>query len=217
MKIAVITANMGQFDKEIEPVKQSIDFDFYKFTNKNFPARHCSMTARLQARIPKTFSWQMIPDYDIYVWVDSSCALLHTDSVKWFIENLGDNDIAVFKHPNRHTIQEEANYLKERFIKKCKYITPRYENELIDEQLEEIFVDKNYIDKNLYASTAFVYRNNDKMQKALKEWWYHISRFHSIDQLSLPYILWQFNCNVGILPGKYMHIPYLTYVRNKKI
>lgn len=212
MKIAVITASLGNFDTLTEPVEQSISFDFYKFTDKNFFHRQCSMTPRLQARIPKMFSWQMIPGYDYYIWVDGSCTLSHFDSVKWFLEHCKNSDLAVFKHPNRKTIEEEATYLKKRLNMKCPYITPRYENELIDEQLTEIFSTK-YVDDKLFASTAFIYRNTEKVHEMMKNWWYHTSRYHSIDQLSLPYVVWESACVATIIPENYLKIPYLQYVR----
>src|SRR3972149_2401541 len=115
MRIAVVSANMGDFDKLVPYVPQSIPYDFHIFTNVNFPLRYRSMTPRLQARIPKMFSWQMLPDYDYYMWVDSSFSLLHVDSVKWFMEQCTGVDISVLKHPMRNSIMEEAAYLKRRF------------------------------------------------------------------------------------------------------
>jgi len=207
MKIAVITANMGNFDKQVDPVPQSLPFAFFRVTDHDFPLRDRAMTPRLQARIPKMFGWQMFPGYDIYIWVDSSCQLSHPDSVKWFWEQMGyEKDMAVFKHPNRKTVQEEADYIKQRLAKNCPYITPRYKNELIDEQLKEIDPSAQ-----LYASTAFIYRNIPVVQKALKEWWYHTSRFHIVDQLSMPFALREIEKTE--IPQSYLKIPYLKYVR----
>jgi hypothetical protein len=214
MKIAIITANLGNFEKyNTERIYQSIDSHFYLFNDSNFPPRYCSMTHRLQARIVKMFMWQFVPDYDYYLWVDSSCSLSHEDSAKWFLEKLGDKEIAVFKHPNRNTIIDEANYIKKRLDIKCPYITPRYTNELIDEQIREIKSDVSFIDNALYASTAFIYKNGWRIRTAMKEWWYHTSRYHSIDQLALPYVLWKNYLQVAVIKESYLKIPYLKYVR----
>jgi len=212
-EISIITANMGNFEKAVDPVPQSVPIDFFRFTDENFPPRTKAVTPRLQARIVKIFGWQMVPGYNYYIWVDSSCYLPHPDSARWLMEQLGDADIAVFQHPQRKTIQEEADYLKLRLSIKCPYITPRYENELIDEQLAEIYSDKDFVDQNLYASTALIYKNTPQVQEMMKEWWYHTSRFHSIDQLSLPYVLTKSGCKVSVIHEKYNQTPYLTYVR----
>jgi len=216
MKVAVVTANLGKFDREVDYVDQTVPYDFHRFTDHNFPPRNRAMSPRLQARIAKMFHWQMVPDYDYYIWVDSSFALLHKDSVAWLLEQCEDVDIAVLKHPMRDTISEEADYIKERLAKKCKYITPRYENEMVDEQLAEIAAYKSFVDNSLFASTVFVYRNSEKMQHMMKEWWYHTSRYHSVDQLSFPFVLWQYKARVNVIPTKKHHdfkIPYLTLTR----
>ena len=215
-KVAVITANMGNFEKSVGYVRQSVNYDFYMFTDRNFAPRIKSMTPRLQARIVKMFGWQMAPDYDLYIWVDSSFSLLHPDSVKWLIEQCGDKDMAVFAHPNRKTIQEEGYYLR-----KCRrngdpYIRERYKNEMIEDQMEEIMADKGYVDNRLFASTFYVYRNNEKVRGMMKEWWYHTSRYHSVDQLSLPYVIWKTGCVANAIPVKHHNdfkIPYLTLTR----
>jgi len=211
--ITVLTANLGGFDKQIDYVEQTVDYDFFRFTDKNFPPRLGSMTPRLQARIPKMSGWQMKPGYEYYVWVDASCILAKEDSLEWLINKCEDSDFVVFKHPNRNSIKEETDYLKERLEKKCPYITPRYENELIDEQVNIIKADENYIDDHFFASTVMVYKNTEKAHTALFDWWYHTSRYHSIDQLSLPYVLWRSDCDLTVIQESYLKTPYLKYIR----
>lgn len=206
----VVSANLGDFDKPVKHAKQSLDCDYFTYTDENFPPRHCSMTPRLQARIPKMFAWQMNPDYEYYLWVDSSCRLAHKDSLKWFLEQLGDKDLAVFKHPQRKTVQEEADYLKKRLAKNCPYITPRYENERIDDQMA--VVEPN---AQLYASTAFIYKNDTPARDALTIWWTHTSLYHSIDQLSLPIALKNSGCTFNEIDEDYSNCKWLEYVRNK--
>jgi hypothetical protein len=204
--IATVTANLGSFDKN---EYRNIDFVFH---DENFPPRSDSMTPRLQARIVKMFMWQFVPDYDYYLWVDASCQL-EPGGEEWFMKQLGYNDIAVFAHPHRDTVQEEADYLKERLElegsgKKQKYILDRYENEDIDGQLEE--VDPT---APLYASTAFIYRDSPRVRRAMKEWWHNTSRYHSIDQLSLPWAIR--DLDVSVIEENYLKCEALTYVRNQ--
>lgn len=215
-RVAVISANIGYFDPIVEYVRQSVSYDFFRFTDDSFPSRVASMTPRLQARIPKCFGWQMAPDYDVYIWVDSSCSLQHEHSVVWFLEQCRGADFAFFKHPDRNTINEEYEFLKLKMQEKNKYLYPRYMNELLEEQMMEIRSDKSFIDDRLFASTAFVYKNNSRTRAMLKEWWYHISRYHTIDQLALPYVLYKSKCTFNTINIKYTKTPYLTYTRNGK-
>lgn len=199
-QIAVVSANIGGFEKPIDDGRTTI-------TDAEFSRRDKSMTPRLQARIVKTHMWEFVPGHDYYLWVDSSCRL-QKDGLRWFVDKLGGADIAVFKHPHRNTVQKEADYLKERLGMGCPYITPRYENEDIDGQLA--VVDPS---AELYASTAFICGNSPKVRAAMRDWWYHISRYHSIDQLSLPYV--SRDLKVNVIPDNYLKCEALEYVRGR--
>jgi len=208
-KIAVVSANLDNFDQPVAPVQQSVPCDFHIFTDENFPPRHRAMTPRLQARLVKMFMWQFVPDYDLYLWVDSSCTLPHPDSVKWFADHLGDMDMAVLRHPHRSTIGEEAEYIKQRVASGDRYLTSRYDNELIDEQMAEI----DDPELPLYASTAFICRLTYDIKRIMKEWWYHTSRYHIVDQLALPYVLNREHCRYNVIPDNFMKCKYIKPVR----
>lgn len=219
MKICIVTANLGGFDKQVDPVnpqalpKDVEELRFHRFTDEDFPPRFNSMTPRLQARIPKMFAWQMLPGYDYYLWFDASCTLPKSDSVLWFLKQIEGADIAVFKHPNRETVQQEADYLKERLElertgQKQPYVLPRYENERIDDQLA--VVDPQAM---LYASTAFIYKDTQAARDLLTIWWLHTSLYHSIDQLSLPTAIQHSGATVNVIQENYMDCEYLKYVR----
>src|SRR3989338_9885989 len=102
MRIAVLQANLGDFDTPVKPVSQSIPFTFHRWTDKNFPPI-TGLTSRMQYRIPKTHGWQMLPGYDYYIWLDGSVSFTRDDSIKYYLDQIGDNDIALFKHPQRQT------------------------------------------------------------------------------------------------------------------
>jgi hypothetical protein len=211
MKVCVYSANLGNFDSPKPNAEQTVGHEFCLFTDENFRPRTKSMTPRLQARIVKMFGWQLVPDYDVYIWHDASTRLSRPDTVQWLLDKVQEHDIAVFKHPNRNTVLEEADYLKHRLIiekhePKRRYVLSRYEGEDIDGALSE--VDPN---RELFASTVFVYRNFPNVQKALKEWFYYTSRYHSIDQLGLPEAIKDLRVNV--IPDKYMECQYLEHTR----
>lgn len=205
IRTAVVSANFGEFEKPIDDGRITI-------TEKEFPLRDKSMTPRLQARIVKTHMWQFVPGYDNYLWIDSSCKLKNK---QWFIDQLGEADIAVFKHPHRDTVQEEADYLEERLGlekrgKKQQYLLPRYENEDISGQLAH-----TNPQLKLFASTAFIYKNRYRTRSAMESWWYYISRYHSIDQLSFPQAIAGWNLAVNVIKENYENCEGMEFVRNK--
>jgi hypothetical protein len=220
MKVAMITANLGNFDPSIEPVPQvmpdGVELEMFQFTDENFPPRSNSMTPRLQARIPKMFGWEMVPGFDYYIWYDSSLTPLRSDSAAWLLSKCIGYDVALFPHPWRKTIEQEAKFISDKIKSSDGYLTPRYAGELIEEQMAVIRADKSFQDNRLYASTVLVYCDNKRTRAMLKEWWVHSSRYHSVDQLSLPYVVSQYMLSINEIHEKVYNFPYLTYTRKKK-
>jgi hypothetical protein len=219
MRIAILTANLGNFDTPIDPVEQffldGMELAFHRFTDVDFPPI-TGLTPRLQYRIPKLFGWEMFPGYDVYIWLDGSCSFERGDCVKWFLEQLGDADMALFKHPVRRNMRQEAEHIEKKLQQGNPYLTPRYKNGLHKEQLAECMADPAFKDKVLYASTAFIYRNNPKVQEAMKSWWYHQSRYFTCDQIALPYVVWKHNLKINLINENQYNIGYLSLVSKHK-
>lgn len=211
ISVAVTSANLGSFDKKQNHVPQEYhdgDVAYHTWTDENFEPRKNSMTPRLQARIPKMMSWNMLPGHDFYLWVDSSCQLADKGSVKWFMDQLGSADFAFFRHNKRKTVGEEAEYLRKRLDMGCPYITPRYKGEHLDRQMAVIEEDNP-----LFATTAFIYNDTKEARDALTLWWLHTSLYHSIDQLSLYKAVTDAGASYNVIDEDYLKCKYLEYIR----
>lgn len=220
MRVAILSANLGNFDTPVDPVPQLFpegvkQVVFHRFTDEDFPPV-AGLTPRFQYRIPKLFGWQMFPDFDIYIWLDGVFSFTRDDCLQWFMQNLGDADMAFFKHPQRNTIKEEVDHIEQKLQEGSKYMIPRYKNGLHKEQMELINKDSEYTDDILYTSTAFIYRNNTYTQLALRAWWYLQSRYFTCDQVALPYALGNSLIKVNVLPGDQYHSDYLKEVSKHK-
>lgn len=190
MRVALVSANLGRTEPPPAHAHQhGVDLVQLHFTDENFPPRTRSMTPRLQAKIPKMFAWQMAPGFDAYIWLDATFTLLREDAALWFLDQLGQNEIAVFRHPNRSTIQEEAAQIRKKLAQRDAYHVSRYAGELLNEQVDAILSDPTYTDDHLFAAGAFVYRPTTRLRNMMKEWWYHTSRYHVIDQIAFPYAI----------------------------
>lgn len=213
MKIALLSANLGNFDKPIDPVPQKTEHEvvFHRFTDDNFPPI-VGLTPRLQYRIPKLFGWEMFPGYDYYIWFDGSCTLKRDDCVEWYLSQIGDSDVAFFKHMDRKTIWEEVKYVDNKLQQNHPYIVKRYGGGLHKEQYEIIKNDKNYKDDKLYTSTAFIYKNTKKVRSAMKMWWYYQSRYYTVDQIVQPYVFWKSGVDVKMINEHQYKIGYLSLI-----
>lgn len=170
--------------------------DFICYDGRNFPTRTKAMHPRLLGKIPKMLSWELNPGYDVYIWIDGPFSMKKPDSVKWYLDMLGDKEAAFFKHPNRSTVREEVDFCLSQMKKGDRYLLDRYENEDMENQVNTYLKDKNYIDDKLFACTSFVYSARlvkDKEYNILKEWFHHNCIWSVQDQLSLPYLLQKFN------------------------
>jgi len=146
-RIAAVTADLRGFDKTMPHSPQSIDYDYFLFTDKNFPPRFNAMTPRLQAKIPKCFAWQMVPGYDYYLWTDGTLTLSHKDSLKHFLDNIEGHDLVALKHPRRHSIKQEIRHIGKGLRVQCDSFVVKYSNELLEEQYKAIEDDKDYVDE----------------------------------------------------------------------
>lgn len=214
MKVAIISANLGNFDDPIDPVKQDVpdgvEVHFHRWTDENFPPI-TGLTPRLQYRIPKLFGWEMLPGYDYYFWLDGGMSLQRPDCIKWYLEQIDDNDLLLFRHPWRNTIKEEVDHIEEKLQQNNPYITSRYKNGLHKEQYEMI-LRRAYTDDCLYASTAFMYKNTPLVRIMLQDWWYYQSRYWTCDQVVLPYLVKRSGATVSEIKDNLFKSEYMSLV-----
>lgn len=217
MKIAILSANLGSFDKTKPPVKQDTKHEvtYHCFTDADFPPI-TGLTPRLQYRIPKLFGWEMFPGYDVYIWLDGAVSFERPDCVEWYLKQLGKNDMAFFKHPVRRNVRQEVEHIQKKLDENNWYIVPRYKNGLHKEMLEHSLKDKTYRDNHLYASTMFVYRNTAKVRHALEDWWFYQSRYYTCDQVNLPYVLHKHKIKVSKIDENLFKIGHLSLVSKHK-
>lgn len=203
MKVAIIHINLGNFDNPVPPVSQELpegieQVYYHCFTDKDFPPI-TGLTPRFQYRIAKLFAWQMLPGYDYYLHLDGEWTLKRPDSLRWYLNELGNADMAFYAHPNRSTIQAEVDYIDDYLNhrkgtkKGQEYLIARYNNGLHKEQLADIKLDSDFVDDKLYASTIMLYKDSEGVRDALRLWFLHQARYWTCDQVVLPYILWKSN------------------------
>jgi len=214
-RTVILQASLGGFDKPIKHEPQSMEHDYFMFTDENFPPR---MHPRMQAKIPKMFGWQLKPDYDFYMWLDGNLRFKHKDSLKYFYDSCQGYDVVVLQHPQRNTIYWEYRYNWRGLHnnKPSSYLQRRYIGEQLDEQYEVIKSDNDYVDNLLVNGGVFMYRNTEKVHLTLKEWWYHVSRYLIMDQLSWAYVLKKSGLRVNVLNDIFNDCPWIEDSRHAK-
>ena len=214
MKIAVLSANLGNFDTTFPNVEQKLPPDvevtYHTWTDKDFKPI-AGYTPRFQYRIPKMFGWEMMPGFDYYLWMDGAMYMTNPNTISDFLSFINNNEFLIFKHPHRKTVESEVKYIEYKLMYRNMYMSRRYQNGLHRENLTMMQQDKGWIDHRLYASTVFMYRNIPRIHDMMKTWWFLQSRYWSCDQIPLPYALWKHEVSVypidmNVFSNKYMSV-----------
>lgn len=179
MKTIVYSAIYGDYDKpKAQPLKEkpilftdtseSTDWEVRKvFREEGHP--------RMKAKYFKCNSHKL--DCDVSIWIDGSATIKTPDFEKWCMEKLGDNDIALFRHPDRDCIYDEANY--------CQFMQ-KYQGVPVVEQVQEYQKQGYPAHNGLWACGLLIRRHNDKIKKFNRMWWRHNKKYTYQDQLSFP-------------------------------
>lgn len=204
MKIAVLTASIGSVAPAEVNVKHE-SADYFAFVETELvedtmwtplPVSTFSCDYRYanrrNAKVYKVLPHMFVPGYDYYIWIDSTHAVKQ-DPIEIIETYLKDSDIALFNHPERSCVYEEAE-----LIKQVNFDYPH----LVDEQME-FYISEKYPRKNgLYELPCRIQRNTPQIQALMLTWWELICKYSSRDQLSLPYALHMHGIAPSIMPGR---------------
>lgn len=192
MKIAVITAACGKNAKIIDPPIKYANIDYIAFVYKEIKNIKCwdqriaqnfslddKYRDRRNAKIYKIIPQMFLPEYDYWIWIDSTHSLIMNPK-RIIGEYLNNAEIGLWKHRFRDCVYSEALVLKK---EKLDHI------HLIDNQIE-FYKAQNYPKNNgLYELNAFIRKNTQSIRNFNNTWWEHICKFSSRDQLSMPFVL----------------------------
>ena len=204
MKIAVLTASIGSVAPAEVNVKHE-SADYFAFVETELvedtmwtplPVSTFSCDYRYanrrNAKVYKVLPHMFVPGYDYYIWIDSTHAVKQ-DPIEIIETYLKDSDIALFNHPERSCVYEEAE-----LIKQVNFDYPH----LVDEQME-FYISEKYPRKNgLYELPCRIQKNTPQIQALMLTWWELICKYSSRDQLSLPYALHMHGITPSIMPGR---------------
>lgn len=217
MRIKIISTSFDnhedlKINNHEELKKFNIDFSLYN--DNNFTSRVNSIKPRTKSKIPKMLEWENDENlYDYYIWIDSKFTL--NDGIIFeLINQIGKNDLALFKHPYRDSISKEIEFIEDEINKNNNYLLSRYYGEDFRKQLNIYMTNKKFIDNKLFACGCFVYSKNliiNREYNLLKEWFYHNMIYSIQDQISLPYLLQKFNTNYIIYDFDLLNTNLLNY------
>lgn len=215
-KIAVITSISGIKNPLVDPEIKFDEADYFAFVSsyqssniwiqKKILDFTCDITysSRRNAKIYKIIPELFLPEYEYYIWIDSTHDLIESP-IKIIDTYLKSSDIALFLHRWRNCIYEEAKTVI------------NYELDLEKNVTEQInFYKKMGYPENsgLYENSVVIRRNTKIIKRMNLLWWEQICKYSSRDQISLPYCLDNLKILPTILPG-WANTDFKTFEQNK--
>ena len=167
--ITLYTAICGKYDKDRTDVRVFRDKRADKFIEP-------VMNAKVYKVLPHKFI-----DSPLRIWMDGNIKP-RKGAATLIRELLGEDDIAVFKHPVRKCVYEEYAPARLR-------LAPHLQA-LIDDQVARYKADGMPKDFGLAECGVILSRANGATREFFERWWAEISRYSSRDQVSFPYVWW---------------------------
>lgn len=130
---------------------------------------------RLNAKIYKVLSHQFV-DSEYSIWIDGNMRLLVPPEE--LVEMMGDADCAVFRHPERDNIWDEADIIIER----------QKDNSIPVREQMVAYRRTTFRKKDLGMCGLIVRRHTEEIIQRNERWWSEICRFSVRDQLSFPIV-----------------------------
>src|ERR1035437_10878662 len=92
------------------------DVDFITFSDRDIDPNGWELRSidpipefpRLAAKMPKVLPHHFLPDYETTIWVDGTHLITNPLFAQEAIESMGDSEMALYKHPYRDCIYDEA-------------------------------------------------------------------------------------------------------------
>jgi len=186
MRVAILTANIGGVDEIKGIPRQTIDVDYYAYFDNNLPYPLPNLNNRLKSKYVKIQTHRFLPGYDAYIWIDGRVEIMADVFCEEMIRQLGDNDVAIFGHPDRETVGQEYEFMLDQMQKGNHYLFSRYGNQ--DLKAEYEFMKTQHMeDWPVYACTIFARKNNGNTNEAFNEWWRRSIEFSYFDQTMFTY------------------------------
>lgn len=206
MKTCLVTANIGGIDSTRPSIQNMFQYS-------SFPSK---LPPRLQSKYYKMCTHWLHPEYDAYVWIDSSFEV-REGLIEWMIEQMGDADCAFFSHLHRNSIVDECNFVEQQMQAGNPYLVARYADQPMKAQVQSYLKDGFNPEFGLYGGGLFIRKNTPKVNHAFDHWYIENTKWTIQDQLSLPYILWKHELKFKVLDKNLLYSgPFHRFINHNK-
>jgi hypothetical protein len=130
------------------------------------------------AKLPKLFPHSFVAGYDQSIWIDASHEILTPNFVGHCLAAIGDSGMALYEHPWRDCIYQEAE---------ASIVLEKYAALPITAQVDS-YRSEYPEHGGLYATGTLARRHTPAVAALMAAWAAEIARWTYQDQLSLPVV-----------------------------
>jgi hypothetical protein len=175
------------------------------FEVRVYPAIHSDPVR--SAKIFKVLPHLFLTDFEYSLWIDGSVILKRGDIRTLTDHYLEDYDMALFRHPERDCIYDEAEVCSNRQLDNT---------EIIREQIKQYKEEGYPVHNGLTENTIMLRRHlAPEVVRVDEDWWAQISRFSRRDQLSFNYVAWKHNFKWATIKGALRDNDYFSVQPHK--
>lgn len=155
---------------------------------------------RLSAKYFKMLSHRVLREYRYTVWIDGSVTIRDQGFPEALLSYAEDSGFALFRHPDRSCIYDEAEY---------SIAMPKYRGQSINEQVS-YYESQGYPRKNGLFAGGLLARDSSRrrVRRLCRHWLRENVRWTYQDQLSLPYVFWKHGFTPGVFPHNLWDNPW---------
>jgi hypothetical protein len=165
------------------------------------PLYHHFSDCNRNAKIHKVLSHKFFPDVEYSLWIDGNVDIDHSVRLPHLINTyLRNADLAVFLHPHRRCLYQEAAMCMEYNLDDLKVIT---------DQVMRYTRDGYPADNGLVEASVLLRRHTRQIMEFNEEWWQQIECGSRRDQISFNYVARKLGTPISYFPGNlHSHNPY---------
>ncbi|WP_028544871.1 glycosyltransferase domain-containing protein [Paenibacillus taiwanensis] len=211
-KCVVYTAIFGNRDVLRDPEQVHADMDYICYTDNPaalsttvwnvIPSEMVFENTVKTARWFKLHPHLLFPTYDTSVWIDAN--FTPQGDISSSIQNyLAQHPVAVFTHPIRDCIYEEAQVVINSMPALASIIEPQM----------YFYRETGYPEHQGLVASGVLFRRHHQPEVIylMEQWWHHIVVFSGRDQLSFNYVAWKHNsCYTLIKQSIFAHPHFHT-------
>lgn len=208
MNVSVVSSCYGGIDALLAPPSQSVDVDRWvmvtdqaavpdgwEIVRQPRPWVH----ARFAAKHAKAQPFDYV-DSEVAVWLDSGARITSEHLIETCLDALGDADVAVWRHPERHNIVDEST---------TSAAMGKYDGQHCKAQAEHYAAQG--LPPSLYATGCVVWRNTIRNYRFGQAWLSEMLRWSLQDQLSFPYVAWKLGVRPNTMPESLWRNPWIRW------